>query len=172
MKKITGSAVICIAAATFALVALLLSPSASPFNSPSPTAAGARVEGSPAPPVTAADGGPADSVAGNGAFTDTDSYASASPAGRGRAAGSPSAVPTKLTLSDFSFGKAEAAPGATVTVSNLDGTPHTVAAENGGFDSGEVRAGGQGSFVAPRAPGTYPFFCEIHPSMTGELVVR
>jgi plastocyanin len=61
--------------------------------------------------------------------------------------------------------------GATVQISNEDGTTHTVTADDGSFDV-KVDGGGSGSFTAPAAPGSYSFHCEIHNSMTGTLVVK
>jgi plastocyanin len=164
MNKLTGSLVVCAAAASFAAAALLLNPS------PTPTVAGTNTVGSSTPPVTAADGGPADAVVGHGATTASQPSVPASSSGAGAAAGSPSAA-TVVTIRDFSFSRAKASPGATVTVANRDGATHTVTANDNGFRSGEVKASGQGSFKAPTKAGTYRFFCEIHPAMTGELVV-
>lgn len=62
------------------------------------------------------------------------------------------------------------APGASVTVANLDGEPHTVTADDGSFDQG-VDGGASAAFVAPATPGTYSFVCRIHPSMHGQIVV-
>ena len=88
-------------------------------------------------------------------------------------AGATAAAPsgTTLEISDFAFSASAAGPGAAVAVSNRDGFPHTVTADDGSFDSGTVDAGATGGFVAPSAPGTYPFHCEIHPQMNGTLTV-
>src|SRR5687768_7717571 len=44
-----------------------------------------------------------------------------------------------ITISDFDFGgETVVAPGATVTVSNTDGAPHTVTADDGEFDTGQI----------------------------------
>jgi plastocyanin len=76
-----------------------------------------------------------------------------------------------LQVQDFSFSDTTVAPGGQVTVANADGSPHTVTADGGEFDSGEVDAGGNATFQAPGQTGTYPFFCQIHPGMTGTLTV-
>ena len=76
-----------------------------------------------------------------------------------------------LTIRDFAFSAASAAPGASVTVTNADGAPHTVTAPDGAFDTGTVDPGDTTAIRAPSAPGTYPFSCAIHPSMTGTLTV-
>lgn len=63
----------------------------------------------------------------------------------------------------------EAAAGQTVRVLNSDEATHTVTGR--GFDTRDVRAGAEGSFVAPATPGEYPFTCAYHPEMKGVLVV-
>ena len=84
----------------------------------------------------------------------------------------PGAVPAAIEIQDFSFGESRTvAAGAVVQVSNADAAAHTLTAEDGAFDTGSVGTGTTVSFTAPATPGTYEFFCEIHPSMTGSLVV-
>ncbi|MBK5332706.1 MAG: cupredoxin domain-containing protein [Ilumatobacteraceae bacterium] len=78
----------------------------------------------------------------------------------------------EIAISQFTFSSAAVAPGATLTVDNLDGVEHTVTATDGSFDSGVVAAGGAVGLVAPEVPGVYSFFCAIHPSMTGQLTVQ
>lgn len=78
-----------------------------------------------------------------------------------------------IDIADFGFGTPIAvAPGQVVTVTNRDGAPHTLTSDDGLFDTGDISGGGQATFVAPTTPGTYTFFCAIHPSMQGELVVQ
>jgi plastocyanin len=60
--------------------------------------------------------------------------------------------------------------GDTVTWMNQGFIPHTVTAVEGGFDSGRLSGGRSFSFTFP-TPGTYPYFCTIHPNMKGEVVV-
>ena len=76
-----------------------------------------------------------------------------------------------LAIRDFSFAATSVAPGGLVTVDNADSADHTVTAEGGEFDSGEVSGGTTSSFQAPDEAGTYEFACEIHPDMTGTLTV-
>jgi len=84
----------------------------------------------------------------------------------------PTAVPVGIEIQDFSFGRSRTvSAGAVVQVSNADAAAHTLTAEGGAFDTGSVAKGTTVSFTAPAAPGTYEFFCEIHPSMAGSLVV-
>lgn len=66
-------------------------------------------------------------------------------------------------------------PGARVRVVNEDPVSHTLTASGNGrgqtFSSGLIPPGSARTFTAPRRPGRYPFFCQIHQYMTGVLVV-
>ncbi len=53
------------------------------------------------------------------------------------------------------------AAGTVVTWSNKDGAYHTVTAEDGSFDSGEIQAGRAWSKTFTE-PGTYPYYCIPH----------
>ena len=82
------------------------------------------------------------------------------------------AEPVAISIEGFTFSPTDpVAAGSPITVTNLDGTDHTLTARNGEFGTGTLGQDELASFDAPSAPGTYEFFCEIHPSMTGELVV-
>lgn len=62
--------------------------------------------------------------------------------------------------------------GATVSVQNKDTTVHTVSSTGStAFTTGDIQGGATGSFTAPMAPGSYPFSCAYHASMTGTLQV-
>jgi plastocyanin len=134
--RITGSLVVCGAAALFTAGALIVNAdSGSSSSTPAPAAAGA-------------------------------------PAGPYGRAGAPAAAPgATLEIKGFSFSAVNAAPGSTVTVVNGDGLSHTVTATDKAFNTGPVKGGASTSFVAPAAPGTYSFFCAIHPDMQGTLTV-
>ncbi len=87
-------------------------------------------------------------------------------------AASAGGAPVVITIADFSFGEPRTVQaGAVVQVSNADAEAHTLTAKNGAFDTGSVDGGSTVSFTAPNAPGTYEFYCDIHSSMTGQLVV-
>ena len=71
--------------------------------------------------------------------------------------------------------------GDTIAVENKDTTPHTVT--NGKdatdptmgklFDTSIINAGDSGEIVAADLdPGEYPYFCSVHPYMTGTLTVQ
>jgi plastocyanin len=80
-------------------------------------------------------------------------------------------TPVVLTIADFGFSPLTVTAGATVTVTNNDGVPHTVTAVGGEFATGLIDGGASVAFVAPTQPGTYTYFCDIHPAMQGTLVV-
>lgn len=66
------------------------------------------------------------------------------------------------------------APGTTVTFTNLDAAAHTVTADEDSalaFDSGDM---GQGDEFAESfdEPGTYEYFCTVHPTMRASIVVE
>ncbi len=104
-----------------------------------------------------------------------DSVPEAQPPATGFLAGgseSPAPQDAAITIEGFSFGSAlTVSAGTNVTVSNADGASHTLTADDGEFDTGQIEGSGSTAFVAPATPGTYTFFCAIHPSMTGQLVV-
>jgi plastocyanin len=97
---------------------------------------------------------------------DGGGYGTANGGGAGGAASG-----ATLAIRDFTFTDASVAPGGLVTVANGDSAGHTVTANGGEFDSGEVSGGAAGTFQAPGETGTYEFFCAIHPGMTGTLTV-
>ena len=77
-----------------------------------------------------------------------------------------------VDISGFAFGPAELqiAAGTTVTWTNQDAASHTVTADDGSFDSGNLTTGQTFSQTFD-TPGTYTYHCNIHPSMTATIVV-
>ena len=76
-----------------------------------------------------------------------------------------------ITISNFTFDPPVAVVpvGSIVTVRNTDPAPHTFSGNH--LDSGSLRTGA--SFTVEfTAPGTYRFFCAIHPFMNGVLEVH
>ena len=61
--------------------------------------------------------------------------------------------------------------GAEVRWRNRDDIPHTVVASDSAFKSKALDTDEQFSFT-PTKPGTYSYFCSIHPKMTAKLVVQ
>jgi plastocyanin len=93
----------------------------------------------------------------------------------GMSPGSSSAVSSRVVIhiSKFAYTTpASVAPGATVTVMNMDAVKHTVTADSGKAFDTAVPAGASTTFTAPMKPGSYPFHCTYHSNMHGTLVVR
>lgn len=67
---------------------------------------------------------------------------------------------------------ASVAPGATVSVMNMDGENHTVTADAGNAFDVKANAGSTVTFAAPKTPGSYSFHCTYHSNMRGVLVVK
>lgn len=60
--------------------------------------------------------------------------------------------------------------GDTVEFINEDGAPHTATADNGAFDTGNLRRGQSASLTFPAA-GSFGYFCAVHPHMKGSITV-
>ena len=91
----------------------------------------------------------------------------------GAAAQDKTAETAEVKIDNFSFGPtALTVPvGTTVTWTNRDDIPHTVVSTDGVFKSKALDTDDKFSFVFSR-PGTYPYFCSIHPKMTGQVIVK
>jgi len=89
------------------------------------------------------------------------------------AADQPSAANAEVTIDNFSFGpQTLTVPvGATVTWTNHDDIPHTVVSTDGVFKSKVRDTDETFSYTFTKA-GTYPYFCSIHPKMTGRVMVQ
>ena len=80
---------------------------------------------------------------------------------------------TEVKIDNFSFGPAAltVAAGTTVTWTNRDDIPHTVVSEDKVFKSKVLDTDEKFSFTFTK-PGTYSYFCSVHPKMTGKVVVQ
>ena len=85
----------------------------------------------------------------------------------------PSAANAEVTIDNFSFGPEtlKVSVGTTVTWTNRDDIPHTVVSTDGVFKSKVRDTDEKFSFTFTKA-GTYPYFCSVHPKMTGKVVVQ
>jgi amicyanin len=85
------------------------------------------------------------------------------------------ASPSQVQIANFSFSPATLTvpAGTTVTWTNRDDIPHTVVstADPRLFKSKVLDTDDKFSFTFSK-PGTYPYFCSIHPKMTGKVVVQ
>jgi len=61
--------------------------------------------------------------------------------------------------------------GTTVTWVNHDDIPHTVDSTQGKFKSAALDTDDKFEFQFKEA-GEYPFYCRIHPKMTGKIIVQ
>src|SRR5262245_13757865 len=61
--------------------------------------------------------------------------------------------------------------GATVTWVNRDDEPHTATATDKRFNSKTLENGDKFS-TEFNAPGTYKYYCALHPKMTGQVIVK
>jgi plastocyanin len=79
----------------------------------------------------------------------------------------------EVKIDNFSFGPAAVtvAVGTTVTWTNRDDIPHTVVSDDKVFKSKVLDTDEKFSFTFTKA-GTYPYFCSVHPKMTGKVVVQ
>jgi plastocyanin len=81
----------------------------------------------------------------------------------------------EIHIDNFAFGPAEVtvAPGTRIIWTNRDDIPHTVtdAGEPRGFKSAPLDTGDSFSHVFP-LPGTYRYFCSLHPHMQATVVVK
>jgi amicyanin len=77
-----------------------------------------------------------------------------------------------VTIDNFKFDPATLTVpvGSTVTWTNKDEEPHTIAAKDGSFHSPTLDTKGTYSFTFT-TPGSYDYICSIHPFMTGTVVV-
>jgi len=60
--------------------------------------------------------------------------------------------------------------GGKVIWQNEDTAPHTATADDGSFDTGTLEKGKLKSETF-KEPGTFPYFCQIHPTMHGTVEV-
>ena len=84
-------------------------------------------------------------------------------------------APHEVVIDDFAFGPTSltVAPGTRVVWTNRDGEPHTVVSADKPalFKSGALDTDDAFSFEFDR-PGTYRYFCSIHPHMSGTIEVK
>ena len=79
----------------------------------------------------------------------------------------------ELRIESFAFQPARVTvkAGTTVRWVNADDAPHTATADDGSFDTGDLRQGDVGK-VTLGEPGEYAYFCEFHRFMRANITVR
>ena len=83
------------------------------------------------------------------------------------------AADTEVLIDQFTFTpqRFTVKTGTTVTWINEDDVPHTIASSSKLFKSKALDTAGKFSFTFT-TPGTYDYFCSLHPHMTGAVVVE
>jgi len=89
----------------------------------------------------------------------------------------PSGNVIRVTIHDFAFSPSRIVvkPGETIEVTNHDGVAHTLSSISGDkatFTTGSIVPNQTREVEAPMTPGTYRYDCQIHPFMTGTLIVE
>jgi amicyanin len=77
-----------------------------------------------------------------------------------------------VAISGMSFGAPTVTikAGGTVTWTNNSTMPHTVTAIDGSYGSGQLDNGASFSHTYDQ-PGTYSYYCKLHPRMRGQVIV-
>jgi plastocyanin len=78
-----------------------------------------------------------------------------------------------VNIDNFSFTPSTitVSRGTTVRWTNHDDIPHTVVSDDNSFRSKPLDTGDQFTYTFTK-PGTYRYYCSIHPRMTGTVVVQ
>jgi amicyanin len=82
-------------------------------------------------------------------------------------------APHAVTIDNFTFNpqRLTVKAGSTVTWTNKDDIPHAIASVSALFRSKALDTDDHYSFTFS-TPGTYQYFCSLHPHMTGTIVVE
>jgi plastocyanin len=82
-------------------------------------------------------------------------------------------VANQVVIENFSFAPATLTvkTGTKVTWINRDDVPHTVNENDKRFKSGTMDTDDQYSYTFS-SPGTFNYFCALHPKMTGQIIVE
>lgn len=80
---------------------------------------------------------------------------------------------SKIVIADDAFKPVSLSVtvGTQVTWTNQDDDPHTITSTQPLFDSNGLALGDSFSYVF-RKPGTYTYYCKVHPFMKGTIIVK
>lgn len=83
------------------------------------------------------------------------------------------AADMEVNIDNFSFTPNELTvkAGTAIVFRNRDDIPHSVVGAKGEFHSKALDTGDSFAFTFAK-PGTYGYFCGLHPKMTGKIVVK
>ena len=84
------------------------------------------------------------------------------------------AAANKIEIKDFAFNPAAITvkSGEKITWINRDEEPHTVVSVDKQFKKSTALDTDQEFTITAGAPGTYTYFCSVHPKMTGTIIVE
>ena len=140
---------------------------------------GASVSSSPLPAPTDAPrpSEPVTPEPSESASASAEASASASPHDMGGTGGTDETATVEIVNFDFDPVELTVSAGTEVTFTNLDAFSHTVTAGTGDapmpddFDSGRLPEGTSFQFAFDE-PGTYVYYCELHPAMEASIIVE
>ena len=94
-------------------------------------------------------------------------------AGETKDADGTSSKQNRIEIKDFAFNPQTLTvkSGETITWTNRDEEPHTVVSVEKQFKKSTALDTDQSFTITAGAPGTYTYFCSVHPKMTGTIVV-
>ena len=95
-------------------------------------------------------------------------------AGEMKDAGSPSVRENRIEIKDFAFNPQTftVKSGEKITWINRDEEPHTIVSVEKQFKKSSALDTDQEFTITAGAPGTYTYYCSVHPKMTGTIVVE
>ena len=85
----------------------------------------------------------------------------------------PQSGEVEVRIDNFTFSPATVtiSPGTKVTWINHDDVPHTATSATKVFASSALDTDKKFSFVFTKT-GTFPYYCAVHPHMTGQIIVK
>ena len=95
-------------------------------------------------------------------------------AGETKDTGSSGVGENKIEIKDFAFNPQTITvkSGEKITWINRDEEPHTVVSVGKQFKKSSALDTDQTYTIVAGAPGSYSYFCSVHPKMTGTIVVQ
>jgi plastocyanin len=83
-------------------------------------------------------------------------------------------TPNTVTIDNFFFtpGSVTVKAGTAVTWTNKDDIPHGIASANNAFKKSPALDTDESYTFTFATPGTYQYFCYLHPKMVGTIVVE
>ena len=81
---------------------------------------------------------------------------------------------SKIEIKDFAFNPQTLTvkSGDKITLINRDEEPHTIVSVEKQFKKSTALDTDQEFTITAGAPGTYTYFCSVHPKMTGTIIVE